>query len=178
MGLALVHFQKYWLLNDCYMTVSGHFFTICMVIFHKTEVETVVLNYLTYLNLNQLKSYGVKCILSLCPTLANSEKIATDKWWFYHYFWPVFCQLHVCLSQNWSSDGHFEVLDKSKYVSVAPKVWQKMQKHKKCICVFLCKIEKNGNIYVLCHNFWTNQNLDPLCPLKGLSEPKFSERRT
>ena len=114
--LVLIKTVSKWklLLNDCYMTVSGHFFTICMVIFHKTEVETVVLKYLTYLNLNQLKSYGVKCILSLCPTLANSEKIATDKWWFYHYFWPVFCQLHVCLSQNWSSDGHFEVLDESK----------------------------------------------------------------
>jgi hypothetical protein len=34
--------------------------------------------------------------------------------------------------------------------------------------VFLYKIAKhgNGNIYVLCHNFSTNQNFDPLSTSK------------
>ena len=40
------------LLNDCYMTVSGHFFAICMLFFHKTEVQTVILKYWPSLNLN------------------------------------------------------------------------------------------------------------------------------
>ena len=34
----------------------------------------------------------------------------TDKWLFYDHFWPFFCQLLGNLSQNWGSDGHFEVL--------------------------------------------------------------------
>ena len=33
-----------------------------------------------------------------------------SKWLFYSYFWPFSRQLYVCLSQNWSSDGHFDVL--------------------------------------------------------------------
>ena len=37
----------------------------------------------------------------------------TDKWLFYVYFWPFFCQLYVYLSQKRGSDGHFEVLNGS-----------------------------------------------------------------
>ena len=42
------------------------------------------------------------------------KKIATDKWPFYDNFWPFFHQLYVHLSQNWGSDGHFEVLTEPK----------------------------------------------------------------
>ena len=45
------------LLNNCYKTVSGHFFTVCIFIFHKTEVQMVLMG----LNLNWFKSYGLKC---------------------------------------------------------------------------------------------------------------------
>ena len=38
----------------------------------------------------------------------------THKRPFYDHFWPFFCQLHESLSQNWDSDGHFEVLSVSK----------------------------------------------------------------
>ena len=43
-----------------------------------------------------------------------------------------------------------------------------MQKLKKRQFVFLNKIAKNGNknISILCYNFWTNQNLDLLRPVK------------
>ena len=34
---------------------------------------------------------------------------------FYNHFWPFFCQLYVYLSQKGGSDGHFEVLNGSKY---------------------------------------------------------------
>ena len=37
-------------------TGSGHFFTICMFIFHKSEVQTVILKCLIGLNLNQQKN--------------------------------------------------------------------------------------------------------------------------
>ena len=37
-----------------------------------------------------------------------------DKWLFYCYFWPFFRQLYVYLSQNWDSEGHFDVPNRSK----------------------------------------------------------------
>ena len=49
------------LLNNCYDIVSGHFFAICIFIFHKTEVQTVILRCLMGLYLNWLKGYGLKC---------------------------------------------------------------------------------------------------------------------
>ena len=49
------------LLNKCYKILSGHFFAICIFIFHKTEVQTVILRCLMGLYLNWLKSYGLKC---------------------------------------------------------------------------------------------------------------------
>ena len=49
------------LLNNCYKIVSDHFFAICIFIFHKTEVRTVILRCLMGLNLNWFKSYGLKC---------------------------------------------------------------------------------------------------------------------
>ena len=49
------------LFNNCYKTVSGHFFAICIFIFHKTEVQTVILRCLMGLDLNWFKSYGLKC---------------------------------------------------------------------------------------------------------------------
>ena len=39
----------------------------------------------------------------------------TGKWLFYNHFWPFFCQLYGYLSQNWGSDGHFDVLNGSKF---------------------------------------------------------------
>ena len=102
------------LLNNCYEMFSGHFFAICIFIFHKTEVQTVILRCLTGLNLNWFKSYGLRCNLRPKASSANSQKIATDKRPFYDHIWPLFCQPHVYLSQNWDSDGHFEVLNESK----------------------------------------------------------------
>ena len=88
------------LLNNCYTTVSGPFFAMCMFIFHKTEVQRVILICLMGLNFNWFKSYGLKCILRLNATLANSQKMATDKWPIYEHFWSFFCQLYIHLSQN------------------------------------------------------------------------------
>ena len=42
------------------MTVPGHFFAMCMFIFHKTEVLTVILRGLTGLTYYWLKSYDKK----------------------------------------------------------------------------------------------------------------------
>ena len=78
------------LINNCCKTISSHFFAIYMFIFHKPEVQTVVLIYSAGLNFNWFKNYGLKCSLRLRTTLANSQKIATDKWPFYDHFWLFF----------------------------------------------------------------------------------------
>jgi hypothetical protein len=59
-GEGKVDFLIYCMLNDYYTTVSGHFFALCMFIFHKTEVQKVSLRYLTNLNPNMFKSYDTK----------------------------------------------------------------------------------------------------------------------
>ena len=54
-------------------TISGHFFANCINIFHKTEVQTVILMCLMGQNLNWFKSYDIKWSLRLWACLANSE---------------------------------------------------------------------------------------------------------
>ena len=129
------------LLNNCYTTVSGHFFAMCMFIFHKTEVQKVILICLMGLNFNWFKSYGLKCILRLNATLANSQKMATDKWPFYDHFWSFFCQLYIHLSQNWGSNGHFEMLNGPKSW-LGQKLWPQM--YPEAPCKF-GKLQKNSN---------------------------------
>ena len=53
---------------------------VCMFIFHKTEVQTVILRCVTGLNFNWFKSYGLRCNLRPFASSVNSQKIATDKW--------------------------------------------------------------------------------------------------
>ena len=55
-----------------------------------------------------------------------SEMKHTDKWQCYDHFRPFFCHMYILLSQNWVSDGHFEVLNWSKLWLVR-KVWHKTQ---------------------------------------------------
>ena len=91
------------------------FFAFCMVIFHKTEIQTVILRCLTSLNLDWYRSYDTK--------RKNTKN--TNVW---------FC-------------------------TKPQKTW-------------------NGNICVLCPNFWTIQNLDQLNTSKWPSAPQFCERWT
>ena len=55
-----------------------------------------------------------------------SETKENDKWLFYDHFRPFFGQLHDYISQNWGSDGHFEVLNRSKPWLIQ-KLWLKIQ---------------------------------------------------
>ena len=55
---------------------------------------------------------------------------------------------------------------------------QKTQKVHTRVFVQNCKKNRNGNIYVFCHNFWSNQNVDLLSTSKWPSEPQFCERWT
>ena len=45
--------------NGYFFTILGHFFANYMIIFHKTEVQTVILRCLVCLNLNWIKSYDI-----------------------------------------------------------------------------------------------------------------------
>ena len=65
------------------------------------------------------------------------KKKCTNKLPFYNYFKPNFRHLHEYLSQNWSSDGHFEVLNGSIY-KLVKKLWQKWKTRKNA------KITKNS----------------------------------
>ena len=47
------------------------------------------------------------------------------KWPLYDHSWPFFCHMNVYLSQNWGSDGHFEMLNGSKSWLVQ-KLWPQM----------------------------------------------------
>ena len=44
------------------MTISGHLCANYMKIFHKTEIQTVILRCLGHLNLNWIKSYNIKLV--------------------------------------------------------------------------------------------------------------------
>ena len=83
-------------------------------IFHKTEVLTVILRCLMSLNLNWIKSYDInyKLFWQLCFSILEEKKASKMAifWPFVVFFW----QLHRYLSQNWDSEGHFEVLSVSK----------------------------------------------------------------
>ena len=54
-------------------TISGNFFANCINIFHKTEIQMVILMCLTSQNLNWFKSHDKKCALTLHAILAKSE---------------------------------------------------------------------------------------------------------
>ena len=62
-----------------FTTISGHFVANCMFIFHKKEVQKVILRCLTGLNINWFKNYGLRCKLRPRACLANFQNIATDK---------------------------------------------------------------------------------------------------
>ena len=115
MTITIVHFT----------TISGHFSANRMFIFHKKEVQTVILRCLTGLNIDGLKNYGPRCKWRHRACLASFQNIATDKWTFYYHIWPFFSQVYGYLSQKWDSDGHFEVLKGSKYWLVQ-ELWPQM----------------------------------------------------
>ena len=86
----IIKSDRKWMLlfNNCYKTISGHFFAICIFFFHKTEVQTLNLRCLTGLNLNWFISYSLRCSRRPCVSSVNFWKIATDKWSFYDHIWP------------------------------------------------------------------------------------------
>ena len=54
--------ENLWLINGHFMTISGHFFANYMKIFHKTEIQTVILRCFGCLNLNWIKRCNIKLV--------------------------------------------------------------------------------------------------------------------
>ena len=89
------------------------------------------------------------------------ETNVPHKWPFYDHFWPFFCLMYVHLSQNWGSDGRFEVLNRS-YIWFVQKLWQKTQIFP--FLFFFAILYKNRSFRLLhflhfcvfCRNFCTN----------------------
>ena len=180
LGLKVYSDRKWKILtNDSCRTLSGHFFAICVFIFHKTEVQTVILRCWTGLNLDWFKNYGLRRSLRLCASSANSKKIATAKWpcndlarpFFANYIFifhkteiqTVILRCLTSLNLDW-----YRSYDTKRKNTKNTNVW------------FCTKPQKtwNGNICVLCPNFWTIQNLDQLNTSKWPSAPQFCERWT
>ena len=141
-------------------------FAICVFIFHKTEVLMVILRGSTDLNLDWVKSYGLRCSLRLRASSANSQKIATDRWSFLDHIWPFFANymfvfykteiqtiiLRCLMSLNLNWYKSYDTNEKT----------QKMP-----ICVFEQNCKKTEmEIFPFCvltfEPIRTNQNLDQL----------------
>ena len=136
-----------------FTTTSGHFFANCMVIFHKTEVQTVILRCLTGLHLYWFRHYDLRCRWRPCTYLANSQKIATDNWPFYDHIWPFFASCMFIFPKTEVQTVILKCL-----TSLNPN-WYKSYDTKpknsrnanECFCTKSPKIGK-GNICSLCHN--------------------------
>ena len=160
-----------------FMTISDRFSASCTFIFHKKEVQTVILRCLTGLNIDWFKNYGLRCKWRPRACLANFQNIPTDKWTFYYHIWPFFANCMVIFHKNEIQTvilRCFRSLNLNWYNSYDTK--RKNAKNaKEWFCTKLQK-SKNGNICILCHNLWTHQILDLLSIPKWLPKPQFCER--
>ena len=111
------------LLNNCYKTVTGHLFAICIFIFNKTKVQTFILRYLLGLNLNWVKSYGLKCSQTkIFPFLFFCDFVQKHKFAFFAFFGfcvVTFVPIKICyapqndhLNLSFEKDNH--VVSKKK----------------------------------------------------------------
>ena len=150
-------------INGRCRTLSGHFLANCINIFHKTEVLTVILMCLMGQNLNWFKIYDTKCTLRLRKILAKSKIDHQNLHLINGHFWPFLGQLYVNIAQNWSSDGHFEVLNKYESWLVLNSFDTKIKNAKNTNAFFLQNHKKTEmEIFAFCHIFWINQGLDLL----------------
>ena len=171
--------KRNWKKCGRFRTISDHFFANHVNIFHKTEVQTVVLRGLTGLDSDWFHSYGLRCNLKLRASLVNSQKIATDKWKIYDHIWPFFANCMLIFHKIEIQMVILRCLT-SLNLNWYKSYDTKCKKTKNANVIFCRKLQKNGNenICVLCHICWTNKNSDPLSISKWSSEPQFCERQS
>ena len=74
--------------------------------------------------LRSTQSLILCCKVQISYVKTDRKWMSLYKWPLYNLFWPFFCHMHVRLSQNWGSDGHFEVLNRS-YLWLVQNLWPK-----------------------------------------------------
>ena len=118
--VRLTHKKRH-LINSHFTTISGQFFAYYMIIFHKTEVQTVILRCLVSVNHNWYKTYDTKhknananeCFCTKLQKIKNGnmcilrhdfwtnwdlEPWSTSKW----LSEPQFCERWTC---KWQKNG-------------------------------------------------------------------------
>jgi hypothetical protein len=112
--------SKSWLLKDLCIKKDktfrvGYFTTISGIyIFHKIEIQIIILRCLTSLNSNWKRTYNINhnfsvdCFFNFVRK--NKIKLKFQKLPFFNHFWSFFWLLHKYLSQNWDSDRHLRCL--------------------------------------------------------------------
>ena len=134
------------IISSRFSTISSQFFAI----FHKTEVLTVILRCLMGLNLDWVKSYGLKCSLRHRASSASTQKIATDKQPFFANYMFIFHKTEIqtvilrCLMSldlNWYKSYYKKHKNAKNANDENLRFCTKSQK------------KRNGNICVFCHNF-------------------------
>ena len=148
-----------------------------MFIFHKTEVQTVILRCSMGLNLDWFKIYGLWCRWRPRACLANFQNLLTDKWSFYYHILPFFANCMLIFHKTEIQTVILRCLtslNPSWYKSYDTE-FKNAKNSNVCFCTKL-QHTKNGNISILCHNLRTNQILDLLITSKWPSESQFCER--
>ena len=144
-------------MNVLCTTFSGHFFAICVFIFNKTEVVTVVLRCLMGLNLDWDKSYGLRCSLRPHASSANSQKITTDNSHFQTISGHCFAIFMFIFHKTETQTVILRCL-----MSLNLNFFKSCDtKYKYFHSCFLVILYKNTHLcflhfFVLCHNFYTN----------------------
>ena len=93
-------------------------------------------------------------------------------------FLAIFWQLCDHILQDWGSDGHVEVLNRSKPWLIQ-RLWLKMQIFP--FLVFCDIVEKKSSVLfdflfcILCHNYCINHDSDLFSASKWVSETQFCE---
>ena len=130
-------------------------------------------------NLNWFKKYGLRCSERPWECSVNSKNVATDKWPFYDHVWPFFTKYMVIfhkteiqtvilrclrsLNLNW-----FQSYDKYSKTQIFPFP---------VFCNFFKKQKFEFlNFWVLCHNCFTNQDLEGPTHLKLHKQQWFDVR--
>ena len=104
-----------------------------------------------------LKSFLLYCLIYIKSVY---KRMSLYKCPLYDHSWPFSCHMCEHLSQNWGSDGHFEVLNMS-YLWLVEKLWRKTQIFP---FLFFVILYKNRDFHPLCflrfcvfyHNFCTS----------------------
>jgi len=139
----------------------------------------VILRCLTGLNLDWFKSYGLRCSLRLHASSVNFKKRQLInihfKTMYGHFFANYMFIFHKTKIQTVILRC-LRIINLNFYKSYDTKHKNaKNPKNANAGFVQNCKIKRNGNICVLCQNFWSNQNVDLLSTSKWPSEPQFCE---